>query len=143
MIWPWEHKQCLGLSASFISNSVSTCFGTTLSRHQAGAIRTNCLDCLDRTNAIQNIIALHVRPLKINHIFVSISKLLNMSSYFSFNCCWMFGYKFIEEFFSCESYTYIAYKLLLVDITVVAEPVFVVKLEVSDYYLRLLKLLIG
>ncbi len=32
----------------------------TICRQQTGTIRTNCLDCLDRTNAVQNMVALEV-----------------------------------------------------------------------------------
>ena len=36
--------------------SVMFCCG----RHQTGTVRTNCLDCLDRTNAVQTMIGLEV-----------------------------------------------------------------------------------
>ena len=35
-------------------------------RLQTGCIRTNCLDCLDRTNAVQNMIGLEVCSLLMN-----------------------------------------------------------------------------
>ncbi|XP_069133360.1 synaptojanin-1-like isoform X2 [Argopecten irradians] len=36
--------------------------GSDVQRYQSGTVRTNCLDCLDRTNAVQTMLALEMLP---------------------------------------------------------------------------------
>ncbi|XP_064600325.1 synaptojanin-1-like [Liolophura sinensis] len=37
-----------------------SCTGSNIQNNQTGTIRTNCLDCLDRTNAVQSLIGLEI-----------------------------------------------------------------------------------
>lgn len=66
------HQECRGGNTSALSklkSKLDTCCshfdifhinGNTILREQRGAIRTNCLDCLDRTNCVQTFLGLEM-----------------------------------------------------------------------------------
>lgn len=73
----WDfHKETLGMKYEQISSLMATLAPTLLANHwssdsashsvdqknarQSGIIRTNCMDCLDRTNVVQSTIASHL-----------------------------------------------------------------------------------
>ncbi|ESP04692.1 hypothetical protein LOTGIDRAFT_135750 [Lottia gigantea] len=45
--------------------------GTNILRQQTGTIRSNCLDCLDRTNAVQTMLAMEILPAQVESLGLS------------------------------------------------------------------------
>jgi hypothetical protein len=46
----------------------------TVKRTQRGVMRTNCLDCLDRTNFVQTKLAVHILEIMLDALGIDVSK---------------------------------------------------------------------
>lgn len=95
--WFEFHKVCSGMKFENVSLLIETLrpflfpsAWTTINtkeptQHQSGVVRTNCMDCLDRTNVVQSAIALHILQQQLPPSFpYTISSTLNTA----FNTLW-------------------------------------------------------
>jgi len=92
----WEfHQKCRGMKFENVSQLVDetsdflqSSSWTTATHSQSGIIRTNCMDCLDRTNVVQSSFAQHILEAQLQALQHPLSLTTNPTAHSWFNTLW-------------------------------------------------------
>jgi len=92
----WEfHQKCRGMKFENVSQLVDetsdflqSSSWTTANNSQSGIIRTNCMDCLDRTNVVQSSFAQYILEAQLEALHHPLSLTTNPTAHSWFNTLW-------------------------------------------------------